>query len=67
NAVSPEVVLLSASQGLDRFSSPNPARDKFISTFDKNRQYYNTPKHGWIQLTFSKEGTIRAKTMHTNR
>jgi competence protein ComEC len=67
SAVSPEVVLLSASQGLNRFSAPNTARDKFINTLRNNKQYYSTAKHGWIQLTFSKEGTIRTKTMHTDR
>jgi competence protein ComEC len=66
-AVSPTVVLLSASRGLDRYHTPNASRDEFINTLRSSKQYYTTPKHGWIRLTFSKEGTIRAETMRQNR
>jgi competence protein ComEC len=65
--VSPDVVLLSASRGLDRYHTPNTARDEFVNTLRRHKQYYATPKHGWIHLTFSKEGTIRAETMHADR
>jgi len=62
-AVSPQVVLLSASLGLDRYSSRNPARDAFINTLRQSRRYYTTPRNGWIHLTFGGEGTIRIETM----
>jgi competence protein ComEC len=66
-AVSPDVVLLSARRDLDRYHKPDPARDKFINTLRQHKQYYTTARHGWIHLTFSKEGTIRAETMHADR
>jgi len=66
-AVSPDVVLLSASIGLDRYHKPDTARDKFVNTLRRHKQYYATPKHGWIHLIFSKEGTVRAETMHADR
>ena len=62
-AVSPDVVLLSASRGLDRYHAPDPARETFINTLRDKHRFYTTPKHGWIHLTFNKEGSIRAETM----
>jgi len=67
NAVSPRVVLLSSSRGLGRYHSPNEARDEFIETLQKEHRCCETSRHGWIRLTFSKEGTIRAETMHQGR
>jgi len=67
NAVSPEVVLLSSPRGLNRYYANNPARDEFIETLTERHRLYSTSKHGWIRLTFSKEGTIRAETMHPDR
>ncbi|MBL7221479.1 MAG: hypothetical protein ISS69_15315, partial [Phycisphaerae bacterium] len=67
-AVSPDVVLLSAPRGLvNRYHEPAPARKQFINKLHRHKQYYATPRHGWIHLTFSKEGTIRAETMHADR
>jgi len=67
DAVSPEVVLISSSRRLDRYGSQKPARDEFIKKLQDKHRCYNTPKHGWIRLEFSKEGTIRAQTMHPDR
>ena len=67
-AVSPDVVLLSAPRGLvNRYHDPAPARKQFINKLRHHKQYYTTPKHGWIHLAFGKEGTIRAETMHADR
>jgi len=63
-AVAPKVVLLSSPRGLKRYYSNNPARDEFIERIDRTGRLYSTSRHGWIRLTFSKEGTIRAETMH---
>ncbi|MDP7287322.1 MAG: ComEC/Rec2 family competence protein [Phycisphaerae bacterium] len=66
DAAAPKVILLSSSRGLDRYHSPDAARDEFIEKLKSKHRCYATSQHGWIRLKFSKEGTIRAETMHSD-
>ncbi|MBC8371993.1 MAG: ComEC/Rec2 family competence protein, partial [Planctomycetes bacterium] len=67
-AVSPDVALLGAPGGLATPPhAPPPPPKHSINKLRHHKQYYTTPKHGWIHLAFGKEGTIRAETMHADR
>jgi competence protein ComEC len=64
-AVSPKIVLQSASYSIDRRQTPSDEQQEFILNLRRDTKYLSTAKDGWIRLNFSKEGTIRTKTMRS--
>jgi len=66
-AVSPSVVLLSGRRDPDRVYTTDDRRREFFRTFTRGRQYYSTPRNGWVHVRFGGEGPVRAETMHDSQ
>jgi len=61
------VVLLSGAREPDRAYAPDARRAEFYRTFRRGRQYYATPRDGWVHLRLGGPGPIRVQTMRQGR
>ena len=66
-AVAPSVVLISGAREPDRAYAPDARRAEFYRTFRRGRQYYTTPRDGWVHLRLGGPGPIRVQTMRQGR